>query len=148
MSKIKANHGDWVVVCDGRKALILVNAGDEVFPNLQTTEIRDHTDAPTSQLGTDRPGRVYSSFSKARSGVEQTDWHDEAERSFLHSLAKRLDHAIGGNETKSIILVAPPRALGMLREAFSAPSRRAIRHEVAHDFVKLSTGEIEKRLFS
>ena len=34
MNKIKIKTGDWVVVCDGRKALI--NVGDHAFPVLHT----------------------------------------------------------------------------------------------------------------
>lgn len=48
MDKIKVKTGDWVVVCDGRKALILENIGDERFPNLHSREIREHTETRTS----------------------------------------------------------------------------------------------------
>ena len=40
MTKRKIEKGGWVVVCDGRKAMILENTGDEVFPNLKTKEVR------------------------------------------------------------------------------------------------------------
>ena len=30
---------EWVVVCDGAKALVLENAGDAKFPNLKTVEV-------------------------------------------------------------------------------------------------------------
>jgi protein required for attachment to host cells len=36
----RIEHGDWVVVCDGRKALILTNMGDHMAPNLRTPEVR------------------------------------------------------------------------------------------------------------
>ena len=39
MTKMKIGTGDWIVVCDGRKALILENLGDRVFPNLHTKEV-------------------------------------------------------------------------------------------------------------
>jgi protein required for attachment to host cells len=37
--------------------------------------------------------------------------------------------------------------LGVLRQAYPGHVRNAIRAEVAHDYVKLPVGEIEKRLF-
>jgi protein required for attachment to host cells len=40
MSKLKIDQGEWVVVCDGRKALILENIGDHISPNLRTAETR------------------------------------------------------------------------------------------------------------
>ena len=38
MSGLLIHKGDWVVVCDGAKALVLENAGDAKFPNLKTLE--------------------------------------------------------------------------------------------------------------
>jgi protein required for attachment to host cells len=146
MNKLKIKSGDWIVVCDGRKAVILENAGDDVFPNLRTKEVREHADARTSAQGTDAPGRVYSSASTARSSVEQTDWHDEAERAFLEALAKRLDAALAAGETKTLFMVAAPRALGMIRRVYSPAVRAALKAEIDKDYVKLPVHEIEKRL--
>ena len=89
MNKMKIGTGDWMVVCDGRKALILENLGDRMFPNLHTKEVREPPDLPTQTQGSAAPGRVYQSTGAARSAVEQTDWHDESERSFLKALAWR-----------------------------------------------------------
>ena len=36
MSELLIHHGEWVVVCDGAKALVLENTGDAKFPNLKT----------------------------------------------------------------------------------------------------------------
>jgi len=148
MTKLKIDQGDWVVVCDGGKALILENIGDHISPNLRTNETRGHPDPLTHEQGTDSPGRVHASVGTARSSVEQTDWHEQAEREFLHELVKRLDAALRNGETKSMIVVAPPRALGVLRQAYTASVRAAVRDEVDKDLVKVPVYEIEKRLFS
>ena len=47
MTKMKIGTGDWIVVCDGRKALILENLGDRMFPNLHTKEVHEHPDPST-----------------------------------------------------------------------------------------------------
>ena len=147
MSKMKIDQGEWVVVCDGRKALILENIGDQISPNLRTAEIREQPDVATRDLGTDSPGRVHASVGTARSSVEQTDWHDQAEREFLHGLAARLDTALRNGETKSLIVVAAPRALGMLRQSYTPSVRGAVRSEIDKDLVKVPVYDIEKRLF-
>ena len=146
MDKIKVKAGDWVVVCDGRKALILENVGDQVFPNLHTKEIREHAQTRTSAQGSDAPGRVHQSVGSARSNVEQTDWHDQEERAFLTALANRLHVALSQGETPALIIVAAPRALGMLRDVYSPAVRKAIRVELRKDLVKLPVHEIEKEL--
>jgi protein required for attachment to host cells len=138
--------GAWVVVCDGGKALIFENSGSPAAVELNEREVREHTGAPTHQQGTDQPGRVYQSFGSARSAVGQTDWHDEAERDFLESMARRLDAAIAAGETADLIIIAAPRALGMLRAAYSPAIRQALRGEIDKDWVKVPIREIEKRL--
>jgi protein required for attachment to host cells len=146
MQKIKIGQGDWVVVCDGKKALILENVGDWKFPNLQTREVFEQKNPPTHEQGTDAPGRSIQSVGTARSAMEQTDWHEKAEKDFLQDLAGRLDAAIGAGDMSSLIMVAPPRALGIIRQAYSAPVRGALRGEVDKDFVKMPVHEIEQHL--
>ncbi|MBR0716041.1 host attachment protein [Bradyrhizobium liaoningense] len=146
MNKMRIDKGDWLVVCDGRKALILENLGDEMFPNLHTREVHEQPNPSTSAQGTDAPGRLNASVGGARSSVEQTDWHDEAERAFLKTLAGRLDTALTAGETKALTMVASPRALGMIREDYSAALRKALRGEIHKDLVKLPVYEIEKQL--
>jgi len=148
MNKMKIDKGDWLVVCDGRKALILENIGDRMFPNLHTKEVRAHEDLPTREQGSDGPGRVQHSISGARSSMEQTDWHDEAERAFLRELADRLDMAVTSGETSALTMVASPRALGMIRGDYSPAVRKALQAEVPKDLVKLPVYEIEKQLLA
>jgi protein required for attachment to host cells len=136
------------VVCDGRKALILENTGDRMFPNLHTKEVREHVDQPTSAQGGGAPGKVHASVGTARSAVEQTDWHDEAERAFLKALAERLHFAVTTGETKALTMVASPRALGMIRADYSDAVRKALHGEVHKDLVKLPVYEIEKQLLA
>ena len=146
MHKIKIDQGGWVVVCDGKKALILENMGDWKFPNLRVRDVFEQDNPPTHEQGSDAPGRSIQSVGTARSAMEQTDWHEKAEKDFLHHLAGRLDAAISAGDTRSIVMVAPPRALGIIRQAYSAHVRSALRGEVDKDFVKLPVHEIEQHL--
>ena len=148
MTKMKIGTGDWIVVCDGRKALILENRGDRLFPNLHTREVHEHEDPTTHAQGSDAPGRVHQSTGSARSSIEQTDWHDESERLFLKTLADRLDTAITSGETSALTMVASPRALGMIRTDYSAAVRKALHGEIAKDLIKMPVYEIEKQLLA
>jgi protein required for attachment to host cells len=138
--------GDWVVVCDGGKFLILENAGDEKFPNLRMKETKTQENLPTRELGHGAPGRVHEPANPAHSSVENHDLHDAAERVFLAALATRLDTAITNGETKNLFLAASPRALGMIRHAYTDALRGALRAEISKDLTKLPIYEIEKYL--
>jgi protein required for attachment to host cells len=148
MDKMKIGTGDWIVVCDGRKALILENLGDPMFPNLHTKEVHEHAVPSTQAPGTDRPGKVYESTGTARSAIEQIDWLEESERTFLKTLADRLNLAVTTGETHALTLVAPPRALGMIRSDYSAAVRKAMHGEIDKDLVKLPVYDIEKQLLA
>jgi protein required for attachment to host cells len=146
MFDVLVRRGDWVVVCDGKKALVLENVGDTKVVRLKTREVHEQPDAKTSEQGTDKPGRSINSIDARRSAMEQTDWHDQEEERFLQRLASRLDAEVNAGNAKSVIIVAPPRALGVLRQAYSQNLRNVLRAEIDKDFVKMPIDEIEKRL--
>jgi protein required for attachment to host cells len=147
MSELKIDKGGWIIVCDGAKALVLENTGARMRPSLRTREVFDQPDHKTAELGTDKPGRSFNSVGSRRSAVEQTDWHEQEEERFLQRLAEHLDKAVLAGETKSLIVVAPPRALGVLRHTFTEHVRKAVEAEVEKNFVKMPVHEIERHLF-
>jgi protein required for attachment to host cells len=146
MTKTTIRSGDLVVVCDGRKALILENLGDGVHPNLRMREVLEHDDRLNHEQGSEAPGRVQQSMGSARSAVEPPDWQRDAERHFLEMLARELDAEVTRSPAKRLTVVAAPRALGMLRHAYSPAVRHAISAELDKDWVKMPIYEIEKQL--
>ena len=146
MRMTKNHPGNLVVVCDGRKAMILERSGGRECPNLQMREILEQTNVSTREQGADAPGRVHQSVGPARSAVAQAHLHDLAERSSLATVAHHLDAAVAREPAKSVMVVASPRALGMLRQAYSPALRGAICDEVGKDWVKMPTWQIERRL--
>lgn len=148
MSKVKIRNGDWVVVADGRKALLLENEGDETLLNLKTREVREHPDPPNRELNSDKPGRVHQSANVSRSSVEQTDRHFEAEKVFIAELSERLTGLLASGGAKGLIIVAPAQVLGLIRKEYSPSVSAAIRGEVDHDLTHLPIYEIEKHLLN
>lgn len=140
----KANR--LVLVCDGAKALLLSDAGIAPEPRLTVLETLAEPHPGTIDLGTDRPGRVHESMGTSRSAVEQPDLHAEAEAAFLGRVAVRLGELVAAGTAHSILIVAPPRALGTLREALSPQVKACVSGEIAKDLVKLPVGEIERHI--
>ena len=139
-------QGTWVAVCDGNKALLFENEGDHTYPNLRLLEHRSQDDRPTHEQGSDRPGRTFSAAHGRSAAVEETDLHLEVERHFLREFAALLDHRIRENGVHSLILVAPPKALGIIRPLLSNATRAVLAAELDRDYVKLQSSEIEARL--
>lgn len=136
-----------VVVCDGAKAVLLADTGIAPAPRLSVMESFGEPHPGTAALGTDRPGRVHESASAARSAVETTDLHAEAEAAFITRVAKRLDAlVVAGEAPARILLVAPPKALGVLREALTPRVKSLVDGEIAKDLVKLPVDEIASHI--
>jgi protein required for attachment to host cells len=154
MTTLKISNGDWVIICDGRKALVTTNAGDAEYINLRVLEEHESKSPATHELGADKPGRVQQSMGGggtaghggSHSGVRQTDWHEEAERTFLSTVADRLNRAVAAGEARRVVIAAPPRALGALRPMLSKQTDAAIIAALDKDYVNLPINEIEKRL--
>ena len=90
IARIKLPPGGFVLIGDGRKALVLVNRGDERYPDLRLAEIlRAPSNPATHEQGTDQPGRAIVGSSR-RSSLEQTDWHQIAEDRFADEVAADL----------------------------------------------------------
>jgi protein required for attachment to host cells len=141
-----ATHGGLVLVTDGRKSLLFQNAGTPAAPRLQLLEQRDAPpNPPTHSQGTDRPGRV-DLHQGRRSAMDQTDWHDAAERAFAEEVAKRTDAAMSQHAAPSLVIFAPPRTLSALRASLSAATQAAVAGEAAVDLTKHTVAEIESRL--
>jgi protein required for attachment to host cells len=143
---MKIGHGDWIIVCDASKALLLENDGDEMLAKFATREVYGQKEQPTRDLGTDKPGRVGEMATGIHSAVEPTDLHDQEETTFLRRLLARLDALVKSGQVHHLVIVAPPRALGVLRKSYSSALRQTIRAEIDHDLIHLPVGEIEQRL--
>lgn len=147
MQEIWIAHDTWILVGDGRKALVLRNDGTPQKPSLNVIDVLKDGDNPrTSAQGADRPGRVMQSNLGVRSSVEQTDWHEIAEERFAASVASKLNTAALENRFEKLILVAPPSSLAALRKNLDAKATQRIVAEIDKDLTKHPVAEIARLL--
>jgi protein required for attachment to host cells len=133
------------MVADHSKAILLENKGTPVAPLLEVREVlRAEDNPPTHEQGSDGPGTVFAG--SHRSYVEQTDWHAIAGRRFLETAAEAMETARALNEVKSMVLVAPPKALAELREVISAAVKTSIVGELDKDLVHMPVAKIAEHL--
>ncbi len=140
-------HNALVFVGDGRKALFLRNAGDALSPKLMTERVFEDENPMTHEQGSDRPGRFGEvALPGRRSAVETTDWHDIEERRFVRKVVVAMEQMVRTSKENAFIVVAPPRTLAELRNAFHPDVKACIVAEINKDLTKLTVGEIEKNL--
>jgi protein required for attachment to host cells len=136
----------WILVCDGRKALLFQNTGDRVYPKFATREVFTQELLATHEMGSDKPGTIHSSADARRSSAEPVDMHAQAEHEFLIRLVHHLDRYTTEHRIRDLVIAAPPRALGTLREALPHHLRGLVRAEIDRDYVSLPVYEIESHL--
>ncbi len=149
MGNLRIPNESWVLVCDGQKALLLRNEGDPDLLNLKPIEIHSEPHPRTAELGTDAPGRSFQSHGAgSRSAYEATDFHAQEEAQFLQKITQIIDAAASERKFKHLVLVAPPHALGLVRQSLTPAARALILTEVHKDLTNVPIGTIEEHLAS
>ncbi len=140
---LKIPHGGYVLVGDGRRALVLRNEGHALHLSLKVQHLFEAPpNPPTREQGTDRPPRVRQG--EHRSAIAQTDWHEIAEQRFAGEVAAALNRV--ATTISALVVVAPPRTLAALRQALSDRVKSAVIAEIDKDLTKLTIEEIGQRL--
>jgi protein required for attachment to host cells len=133
-----------LLVCDGRKALVLRNTGPAGKPALVVErEFHGALAAHTADLGTDKPGRLTQAAGQ-RSAIEGTDWHAAEEEAFVRHAVAEFGALCEAAQVGEIVLVAPPRALATIRKV--APKRMLdkVIGEIDKDLTKHPVDEITR----
>jgi protein required for attachment to host cells len=140
-------HDAFVFVGDGRKALVLRNAGDEKFANFVTEQAFLDDNPATHDQGADRPGRSFAAAASVRrSAIEPTDWHDLEEHRFVERVSKALERLTRERKAPALALVAPPRTLADLRAALASDVKEKVVLEINKDLTRMPVWEIEKHV--
>jgi protein required for attachment to host cells len=151
--KLRIPANTWILIGDGRKALVLVNGGDERYPNLQVRDIfHAEVNPPTHAQGSAAPvrsiwgGRVVEKNSGRRSAKYEVDWHELAEENFAREVVDALEREHAKKQIDHLIIVAPPRALSNIRHELADALAAIVVAEIDKDLTKHPVAEIERLL--
>jgi protein required for attachment to host cells len=123
----------WVATFDG--AACRVFAYDGVARRLEEIE-GERRSGPHKPEFADRPGRVYSSTGKDRSGVSHhTDPERRMEDEFVKELVEHFEAKAADKTFDALIVAASPRALGAFRTVASKALLEKLVRDVHGDYV-------------
>ena len=109
-----------VLVLDGRKSLFFRNHGDEEMIDLRTEAHDEREDRKDREIKTDAPGTAATGLSGGgdthRPAMEETDFHQQEEDLWVKDAAEELRKRALRNDFDALVIVAPPKALGVLRK--------------------------------
>jgi len=109
-------HNALVLVADGRKMLFFRNHGDEDQIDLRTEAHDARDERKDREIKTDAPGVVQQSFGSGRSTYEESDFQQQEEDRWIKDAADGLKERALRNDFDALAIVAPPKALGVLRK--------------------------------
>ncbi|WAP69410.1 host attachment family protein [Jiella pelagia] len=140
------DHKTWILVADGEKALFLENLGDSDLPNFAIRRVEEHENPPDREQGANKPGRLHDGGGNHRSAVEDTDWHQLEKERFAAEIADLLYKMAHRGQFEKIVIVAPPRILGEMRQHFHKEVQARIVGEIDKDLTNHPLDQIEKLL--
>ena len=146
MANVKIDFDSLILVGDGRKALFFRNKGDAQHLDLVVERVLEQDDEPTREQGTDEPGRTRGPHGPAKSAMEPTDWHQLAEDRFAKDIAAALYRRAHAGRFDKLVVVAPPRVLGVLRKELHKEVVERITAELPKELTSHPVSEIEKVL--
>lgn len=166
---MRVPHNAFVVVVDGRKMLLLRNEGDDVHLNLQVEQKDIHENPKDSDQKTDLAGQSRSTqsgpgappvaqggsmhaqgsgaqFAPSRGTMGEADYHQLEEDRFAQKVAEMLEKRALSNSFDALIVAAPPRTLGELRQHYHKEVKARLLGEIDKDLTGAPVPDIEEAL--
>ncbi|MDX1430868.1 MAG: host attachment protein [Gammaproteobacteria bacterium] len=137
----------WVVVAESSRAKIYEwrrrSEGLDEIRDLVHPQSRQRP----SELTSDLPGRSFSSVGGSRHAMEPTtDPKRHEAGSFAAEIAGELDHARATGRFEELVLVAPPRFLGQLRECLSRTTLDAVSREIHKNLTREDAASVRRAI--
>ena len=115
-----------VLVADGRKMLLFRNHGDENQIDLRTESHDARKDRKDREIKTDAPGTTKQSAGYGRSTYEEPDFQQQEEDRWIKDAADELKARVLRGEFDALAIVAPPKALGVLKKCLHKEVERRL----------------------
>ena len=119
-------HDALVLVADGRKMLFFRNHGDENQIDLRTEAHDEREDRKDREIKTDAPGTTRQSGGYGRSTYEETDFKQQEEDRWIEEAADELKARALRNDYDALAIIAPPKALGVLKKGLHKEVERRV----------------------
>ena len=119
----------WVLVADARQARVLEVEDAGLAPRLRSTL---KAPPPEGQHRSPEHGWTHGDDPRA----------EHEERRFIHVMVQALGHGAAESHFRHLVLVAPPKLLGMLRETLPRGLADRLRTSLAKDWAHLSDPEL------
>ena len=135
----------WIIVTDSVKARIFSRENK----NSVLREVEDLTHPSgrkkASELESDKPGRSFDSRGQGRHSMEPA--HTRRDKELMVFVEQISDYlSTHQDDYDDLIIISPPRLLGLLRKQLDKTVSRKVTQEIDKDMVKFTPDDIEKHI--
>ena len=139
----------WILVAHDAGARMFESRGPG--KGLDLVETIEHPEGRLRDrdIVSDRPGRSFrkDSGDPRRASMSRSEGpHDRAVADFARALADKLKHARVENQYERLVLVAPPRFLGLLRSSLDGPTAQLVVGSIDKDLASSKEAELIEHL--
>jgi len=132
-----------VLVTDGRKTLFFRNQGDQNQIDLRTEAFDEREDLPNTELKSDAAGSNAQSGGFGRPAYEETDFHQQEEDRWAQTAAETVNKRVLKNNFDQLVIIAPPKTLGLIRKKLHKESERRLVCEIPKEMTGRPIPDIE-----
>ncbi len=137
----------WVVVADGARGRLLSVSGKQGPMRELYDLVHGETRLHGTLRETDRAGRTFDRSGSGRHAMEpRREPGDIEAEGFAREIAERLETGAREGAFDRLVLVAPPRFLGRLREVLPQAVARCVEDTVDKDYTRLGVDELTAKL--
>jgi protein required for attachment to host cells len=142
---MKIPHSTLVLVVDGRKLIVLRNRGDEARIDLRIEAEDEHDLARDHLLKSDLAGQSAAPANIGLHGgtMKEADYEQQAEDRWAKAAAELLQHRALANDFPALVVIAPPRTLGVLRQHYHKAVEALLIGEFAKEMTDRPVPDIE-----
>jgi protein required for attachment to host cells len=127
----------WAVVANQTSARLFIVGRGRAIEEIEDA-FNPRGRASDRDIDADRPGRVFDSMGSGRHAMSREHSpHEQAAEDFARAIAERLSAARTANDLDALVVIAEPRFLGRLRDAFDAHIAALVIATLDKDLVKL-----------
>lgn len=130
------NKDRWYIIANRTKAVVYINGSDQKFHFVERISNIQGCLSET-ELDSDKPGRIFSSAANGcfhHSLDRRHHRHEHVAKKFAKEIATFLERAQRELRFGTLVLVAEPHFLGLLRSALPPAVQRVVEHEVGHQY--------------
>lgn len=138
-------HDSLILAIDGARMSLFRNVGPITAPMLKLVQQRAQKSSHTRLMGDDRPGRMHQSIGQGRAAYEAADLHENSEVEFIEEMMGIFNVYMTRAGQRAII-IAPPDALGYLRDLLDEDTQGRLVGEIAKNYCDKTAPELVELL--